>query len=474
MLAALTGLLVTDSEAGSSTPGITVTRPVPSVRESLSEVQTRSPFLQATPPRDRHIPFRRIPRSADTTTFSPQLSLSLSSASPVSAAPAPMAPALDTSFAGLGNPTSGDVIPPDTMGAAGPNHLVSLLNSEFGVFDKTTGALKNSVSMPSFWASLGTGPGEPANSPFDPKILYDTNSGRFVAITLGVDNDALGNSVPPSWLMIAVSSTSDPTGPNPWVKVAIRADLDNNAQQFYNWADFPGLGLDADNIYVTANMFDNVANPAFQYSKVWVIPLSQLLTVAPSTLTWTEIRQPPGSGDTLQPAHTFGAAPAEYFIFEGGSSLLRLASITSPGGTPTWTDLGLIPVASFTSASRLSGAPQFGDPNTIDPGDTRLLNAVYRNGSLWTTHHVAGAGGKLEVAWYQVNPATASFVQQGRISDPIRWYYYPSIAVNQNGDVAVGFSGSSSIEYASAYYTARKNTDPLGTMQPASLSRWLL
>jgi hypothetical protein len=109
-----------------------------------------------------------------------------------------MAPALDTSFAGLGNPTSGDVIPPDTMGAAGPNHLVSLLNSEFGVFDKTTGALLSSVSMQSFWASLGTDAGEPANSPFDPKILYDTNSGRFVAITLGVDNDALGNSVPPS------------------------------------------------------------------------------------------------------------------------------------------------------------------------------------------------------------------------------------------------------------------------------------
>ena len=46
---------------------------------------------------------------------------------------------------GLGNPPAGqDVIPPDTMGAAGPDHLVSILNSDFGVFDKATGAVLQS------------------------------------------------------------------------------------------------------------------------------------------------------------------------------------------------------------------------------------------------------------------------------------------------------------------------------------------
>ena len=66
--------------------------------------------------------------------------------------PAPLAPALDSSFAGLGNPphTEGDVIPPDTMGAAGPNHLVSILNSDFGVFDKA-GNLLQSVDLQVFW-----------------------------------------------------------------------------------------------------------------------------------------------------------------------------------------------------------------------------------------------------------------------------------------------------------------------------------
>ncbi|MBI3008434.1 MAG: fibronectin type III domain-containing protein, partial [Candidatus Omnitrophica bacterium] len=46
-----------------------------------------------------------------------------------------------------------------------------------------------------------------------------------------------------------------------------------------------------------------------------------------------------------------------------------------------------------------------------------------------------------------------------------RWYYYPSIAVNSNSDAGIGFSGSSTSEYAGAYYTARQSSDTTGTMQ---------
>jgi hypothetical protein len=381
-----------------------------------------------------------------------------------------MAPALDTSFAGLGNPnplTQGDVIPPDTMGAAGPNNLVTILNSQFGVINKTTGAVQNIVTLEGFWSSLDPTTDNASHFVFDPKVLYDTNSGRFVAVTLSA------NDAPPSWVMIAVSPLTGPLGA--WVKVAIDADQDTDNVVRNNWADYPGLGVDTNNIYVTANMF-NISG-TFQYSKVWVIPINQLLTAAPATLTWTEFRDPrvPGDSspprDTMQPAHTFGTPGAEYFIFEGGPNQLLLERMDNTTGTPSWN----LPVAAsvnpYTSLSSLPGVPQAdipSIPNGIDAGDTRLLNAVFRNGSLWTTHHVA-VGGKIEVAWYQINPATGGMLSQGRISDPIRWYFYPSIAVNANGDVAVGFSGSSSFEYASAYYTAWRSTDPPGTMQPSLL-----
>ena len=240
--------------------------------------------------------------------------------------PAPLAPALDSSFAGLGNPPHGqDVVPPDTMGAVGPNHLVSLLNSDFGVFNKTTGAVLQQISLQSFWASLGTAAGQPADFPFDTKVLYDTSSARFYAVTLG------GTSAPNSWILVAVSASSDPTGA--WSKWAIDADLDNKTQQFDNWADFPGVGLDSNNLYVCANMFSN--SDAFQYGKIWVLPKPQLLSGS-SSITWSEFRDPPGSSFSMQPAHTFGAAPAEYFLFEGSSSQLLMARIDNSSGTPVW------------------------------------------------------------------------------------------------------------------------------------------
>ena len=66
------------------------------------------------------------------------------------------------------------VIPPDTQGAAGPTHLVSLTNRGYAVLDRTTGAFDvGPISLQAFWAALGTGAGQPAADPFDPKVLYD-------------------------------------------------------------------------------------------------------------------------------------------------------------------------------------------------------------------------------------------------------------------------------------------------------------
>jgi len=442
--------------------GAQVTKSVPGVRESIDEIRALASLRTQTVPEKQTIPFHRISRRSDATGEA-----GLPLAGPALAAlffassPAPSAPLLDSSFAGLGNPpaTRGDVIPPDTMGAIGPGHIVSLLNSDFGVFDKTTGAELQKIPLQSFWASLGTAAGQPAHFPFDTKVLYDPSSARFFAVTLG------GTKSPDSWIMIAVSATADPTGT--WSKWAIDADRDNDVQQFNNWADFPGVGLDRNNLYVTANMFTNLDD--FQYGKIWVLPKALLLSGS-SSITWAEFRNPPGGSFNMQPAHTFGAAPAEYFLFEGSSNHLLMARIDNTSGIPVWHAPIAVTIASYTPTALLPGAPQSGNDNTIDTSDTRLLNVVYRNGSLWTVHTVQSpAMTKTEVAWYQIDPGAGAVLAQGRISDLVRWYYYPSIGVNANGDVAIGMSGSSAKEFVGGYYTARRFADPGGTMQPVSL-----
>ncbi|HEX7523370.1 MAG TPA: hypothetical protein VF357_04155 [Candidatus Deferrimicrobium sp.] len=453
------------SEPTTST-GVQVTMRVPFVRESIDEIRALAPLRERTVPENRAIPFHRIPRRSGTTGHAPLPFAAPGLAAPfLASSPAPSAPVLDSSFAGLGNPphSEGDLTPPDTMGAAGPNHLVSLLNSDFGVFDKTTGAVRQKISLESFWkgGTIGTAAGQPANFPFDTKVLYDPSSDRFFAVTLG------GTGSPDSWILVAASATPDPTGS--WNKWAIDADLDNNVQQFNNWADFPGFGLDGNNLYVSTNMFSN--SDSFQYGKVWVVPKAQLLSLsATANITWTELRDPPGSSFNMQPAHTFGAAPAEYFLFEGSSSQLLMARIDNTSGTPVWHAPTGVNVAAYNSSDRLPGAPQLGlgADNTIDTTDTRLLNVVYRNGSLWTVQTVQSpATTKTEVAWYQINPDTGAVPTQGRISDPARWYYYPSIGVNRDNIAAIGFSGSSPTEHAGGYYTIIRQPD--GAADPVSL-----
>lgn len=451
------------SESATST-GVQVTKSVPFARESIDEIRALAPLRTRAVPGPRVIPFHRIPRPPDTTGSAGLPSAGPALAAPLlPSAPAPLAPTLDSSFAGLGNPphSQGDVIPPDTMGAAGPNHLVSLLNSDFGVFSKTTGAVLQKIPLDSFWGSLGTATGQPANFPFDTKILYDQHSGHFIAITLG------GTSAPGSWVMIAISSTSDPTGA--WRKWAIDADVNHNVPpndnvQTSNSADFPGLGVDAFNVYVTANMFNGDAS---QYSKVWVIPKPQLLSGS-NPITWFEFPNPPGSDFTMQPAHTFGTAAAEYFLYEGSTNHLAVAWMDNTSGAPVWHSPLQVPVAPYTSTGFLPDAPQLGNDNTISTSDTRLLNAVYRAGAVWAVHTVRGPSTvKTEVAWYQINPGAGAVLAQGRISDSNRWYYYPSIGVNKDNVAAVGFSGSSTTEYAGGYYTIIQPSS--GTAEPVAL-----
>src|SRR5882762_5520325 len=86
---------------------------------------------------------------------------------PAETGPAPLSPAPASSFQAL--PDGITSIPPDTHGAVGPNHLMTVLNTQIRIQDRA-GNVLSTVSMDGFWASLDTL--NPPNA-FDPKIFYD-------------------------------------------------------------------------------------------------------------------------------------------------------------------------------------------------------------------------------------------------------------------------------------------------------------
>jgi hypothetical protein len=365
----------------------------------------------------------------------------------------PLAPiAIGGGFLGIVDDLT--AIPPDTMGAVGPDHLVSFLNTEVGFFDKAGNRTNSTTTLDAFWLPLISSKNLPDNS-FDPKVLYDQHSDRFVAVTL------TGQPPQKSWVLLARSNSSDPG--QGWSQWAIPTD--NNL-----WADYPGLGIDANNIYITTNLFDNSNN--FHFIKVWVVPKSGLVAGQdPQNVTAMgnpfNFTGPLNGGPfSFQPSHVFGSPGSAYIVGEQypAGSALRVGKIYPL----PFADLGAPGVSSYPVPRTLPDAPL----DRIDTGDSRIQNVVYRNGHLFTTHTIPDpTSTKTRVRWYELSPSPLTRVQEGTISDPNRFYYYPSIAVNSAGDIGIGFSGSSSSppEYPGAYYTARRAADPPGTMQPVSL-----
>ena len=90
--------------------------------------------------------------------------------------------------------------PPDPMAAAGPDHIVQVVNTAVAVYDKSTGGQLFLQPLKAFFAPAGA-----AKNVFDPLVTYDEMAGRFVVSIL--EADPVNRQ---TWFNIAVSNTSNP------------------------------------------------------------------------------------------------------------------------------------------------------------------------------------------------------------------------------------------------------------------------
>ncbi len=343
-------------------------------------------------------------------------------------------------------------IPPDTTGSVGPNHLMTTLNSQVLIQNRTGATAVPAVSLANFWASIGI-------SPFDPRVIFDPYNSRW--ISTACDNS---NTTTPAGFLIAVSQTNDPTGT--WFLYRV-ATLDAN------WMDYDNVGFNKDWIAVTVNKFDNAGK--FHGSEIYAFNKAALYAgaTAPYKLFTS-------SGFTWVPAMTFDNSLNTLYllsVYDSATGRLHMATITGALGSETFTESSTAITSSLggwtgSSVSGADFAPQLGSTNKIDNGDDRIQNVVYRNGMLWTTHTIflppGGVPARSSVQWWQITPGTTpSLAQMGRIDDAtgVNFYAYPSLAVNKNNDVLIGFASFSASQYASGAYAFRNSSDPPGTMR---------
>jgi hypothetical protein len=375
-------------------------------------------------------------------------------------APAPVAlepsaaPAPSTAFAGI--PATG-WLPPDCTMAAGPTHVLLSVNSSLAIHNKAGGGLVLQRTLTQWFGALATG-----LTVFDPKVLFDQHAGRWVVLAA-----AFRTSPNRSVFLISVSSTSNPLGA--WRNYTFDAMKDGSTAT-NNWADFPGLGVDAHALYVTANMF--AFNGGFQYAKIRVIPKAGPYSGgAAPFFDFVKMKNPDNSmAFTIQPCHTFGAPQVEYLVnsrFPQGNSL-TLWRITNPVAAPALTRAAV----ATSQYSLPPNADQKGGAPPLNTGDVRVLHAVFRGDSVWlalTTNRNWGLGNRASVHWFQIRAAANALVQEGVYGTRAAHYFYPAGSPDNNGNFIMVFSRSSTTEFGSIGYTGRRATDPLGTLQASAL-----
>jgi hypothetical protein len=400
--------------------------------------------------------------------------------------PGPNMPSPMQNFAGLDKFNWGAGYPPDTNGDVGPNDYVQAVNTSIGIFSKTGNPLAT-FTFDALFASAGTGTPCDTNNNGDPVALYDAQANRFIVADFAWTNIDDG----PYYECIAASKTGDPVSGGWWL-YAVRADDD--AHPWLN--DYPKLGVWSDGIYMSANMFDCVngcgAGTNFAGVRVWALNRDDLysgaalrvvrfdagpgyFTLLPSNLraTATPVQTLSAPFKVYLPAILLQCADGPNYFVSNDQILFALdvfkfhVDWCNPSAS-TFTGPTLVGQDTYSEPSSVPESS--GAPNLDSLGSRLMMQNQYRNingnESLWIAHTADNA--PTGIRWYQVNVTGGTVattpVQQGTYSPDANYRWMPSLAVDRLGNMAVGYSVSSSTQHPDIRYAGRLAGDPLGTL----------
>jgi hypothetical protein len=385
-----------------------------------------------------------------------------------------VAATLGLNFEGLGQGEYGfdlEFSPPDTNGAVGDTQYVQWVNADFAVFDKTTGALTAGPTPGnSLWAGFG-GECEVENDG-DPIVQYDKIANRWVMTQFQI-------STAPYLECVAVSTTSDATGT--YNRYAFSFDED--------FPDYPKLGVWPDAYYVSFNMF---AGLSFQGANACAIDRSQMLIGQAATIICFQQSSSIGSLLPSDMDGTIQPNPGEpAFFMNFGKNSLRLWTLHPDFVTPansTFTGPTTLTVANFSPLC--GGGTCVVQPGTVQKLDSLADRLMYRlayrkfadgHESLVVNHAITTG-----VRWYEIRDpnGTPTIFQQGTFHPDSSTRWMASIALDKSGDIALGYSLSSTSVHPSIFFTGRIPSDAPGAMgaeqlivdglgsQTAAVSRW--
>jgi hypothetical protein len=368
---------------------------------------------------------------------------------------------------------------PDTNGAVGPTQFVQFVNDSFAVFNKSNGSLAYGPALGNtLWQAMGA-PCSP-NPNLDEIAQFDKLANRWVMMMPDFNS--------PTYICVAVSTTSDAVNGG-WNLYAFRTPVNNTVCNCRPMTDYPKLAVWPDGYYLT---WSEIWNGNYIGAEACAIDRNSMLSGA-AAATMQCFSNTGTSYGFMLPADVDGTTPPpsgspEYFLdFDGNGQSLDLwqfhVNWTAPANT-TFTGSKNIPVAAFSEAcgetvvefNYTTGncIPQAGTSVTLDSYADRLMyRLAYRNfgghQSLVANHTVTTGtnGSQTGIRWYELRNTGSGFglYQQGTYAPDSSYRWMGSIAMDNAGDIALGYSVSSATMNPSIAYTGRVPGDTLGQME---------
>ncbi|MCB0010697.1 MAG: hypothetical protein KDE34_02325, partial [Anaerolineales bacterium] len=358
-------------------------------------------------------------------------------------------------------------LPPDPNSDVGPNHIVEMVNVHFAIYDKSGTELVAPSEVNSIWSGFG-GPCEVDNSG-DPVVIYDHLADRWVLTQFAVDTG--------SHECFAVSTSADPTG-----------TYNRYAFDIGGFPDYPKIGLWEDSYLATYRNFGatfDMQAAAYNRDKMLAGDASAETVI----FSMTDAFLPLGIDGYLpvdldgpaptagSPAPFMGLLPDENGFAQDALAMFELDVDWTNPGAATFTGPEVIPVAPFDH-DMCDGdrdcIPQPGTAQGLDAIADRILHRLaYRNFGFYEAivaiHTVNAGTAQDELAgerWYELRNAGSGWdvYQQGTYAPDSNHRWMGSIAMDGNGNIAMGYSVSSDTVFPSIRYTGRLVGDPLGMM----------
>lgn len=372
--------------------------------------------------------------------------------------------------------------PTDVNLAVGDTQVVQWVNVSYAIFDKATGAvLAGPILGNTPWAGFG-GPCETNNSG-DIIAQWDKIAHRWILFQPVFSA--------PFQSCFAISTT-----PN-----ALGTYFRYSFPQTAGFPDYPKLGVWTDAYYTTQNMFNNQltayigAQPcAFNRAKMLAGDSSATMIcvfdnsngtlfddgMLPADIDSENSLPPAGMPEVfLGSIDNFSSETHIYMYTMKPNFANGTAVFTGTNGANPITVSSYVGLCNFGSTACV---PQQGTTSRLDSlGDRLMYRLAYRrsptahnNFNSFLVSHSVVAGSTGGERWYEfrstpANPTALTVYQQGTYAPDATYRWMGSLAMDKNGDIALGYSTSSATTFPAVKFTGRLPGDPLGTMQAESL-----